>query len=635
MKKLRYIVLALLLVCSCFLLTACGGGADDDQEASEFGYVFNSTGEYARIVRYRGEGAEVVIPDTLGGKPVKEIGQYTFLSSPHVTSISIPAGITKIEDPSFYTLPLLETITVAEDNVGFTVVDGVLYHKKMGTIYCYPQGKKGDSYTIPDSVKTIYAHAFYNSQLKEVTMSDKVTKVQTGAFAESKNLTTVHFSSKTSQLFESAFENCSALAKLELPESLTSIGSKCFSGCSTLTEVTVPANVSVIDSAAFADCTALKTCAVLGKQVQRVAEDTFSGDTSLEKVSFAAGLMGIAENAFKNCSALTDVVLDDNLTTIGREAFYGCTALQNVVLPQTVTQVGARAFEGTAYLDGLAGEFVTAGNGVLLAYRGSATEVAVPATVRNVSWLNSTVTSVTVPEGVVALSDGAFENCEALTKIDLPASLTSMGEGCFRNCVGLTSFTVPAGLTTMGDACFEGCLNMEAYDVAAGNVSFSVDQGVLYDKIKKWLLWYPCNSSMTSYAMSFGPVKIGEGAVRYAKNLTSFDASLAEGVVNFSDYAFADCPNLTSVKVTNSFAGLGAHVFENCTALSDFEIKYTVTAIGEYCFRNCTSLKNMTLESPVSKIGVGAFEGMDCTFKVEGGSMAEEYVRAFGLSYKK
>ena len=107
---------------------------------------------------------------------------------------------------------------------------------------------------------------------------------------------------------------------------------------------------------------------MLGKQVQRVAEDTFSGDTSLEKVSFAAGLMGIAENAFKNCSALTDVVLDDNLTTIGREAFYGCTALQNVVLPQTVTQVGARAFEGTAYLDGLAGEFVTAGNGVLLAY---------------------------------------------------------------------------------------------------------------------------------------------------------------------------------------------------------------------------------------------------------------------------
>ncbi len=633
MKKIRYLALALLLVCACFLLTGCGG--ESVEETGDFSYVLNSTGEYARIVRYRGESAEVVIPEELQGKPVKEIGQYTFLSSPHVTSISIPASVTKIEDPSFYTLPLLETITVAEENVGFTVVDGVLYHKKMGTVYCYPQGKKDTAYTMPDSVKTIYSRAFYNSQLTEVTMSDKVTKVQTGAFAESKNLTTVHFSSKASQLFESAFENCTSLTKLELPESLTSIGSKCFSGCTALTETTIPANVSVIDSSAFANCTSLKTFTALGKQVQRVAEDTFAGDVSLEKVSFASSLMGIAENAFKNCSALTDIVLDNSLTTIGREAFYGCTALQNISLPQSVTLVGARAFEGTAYLDGLAGEFAIDGNGVLLAYRGSATEVTVPGTVKIVSWMNDAVTDVTVPEGVVSLSDGAFENCEKLTKISLPSTLGSMGEGTFRNCVGLTAFTVPAGLTTMGDACFEGCLNMEAYEVAAGNVSFSVDQGVLYDKIRKWLLWYPCNSSMTSYAMSYGPVKIAEGAVRYAANLETFDASLAEGVTTLSDYAFADCPKLTSVKVTNSFAGLGAHTFENCTALNDFEIKYTVKAIGEYCFRNCTSLKSMTLDSPVSKIGIGAFEGMDCTFKVTSGSTAEEYVKAFGLTYKK
>ena len=29
------------------------------------------------------------------------------------------------------------------------------------------------------------------------------------------------------------------------------------------------------------------------------------------------------------------------------------------------------------------------------------------------------------------------------------------------------------------------------------------------------------------------------------------------------------------------------------------------------------------------------FEGMDCTFKVTSGSTAEEYVKAFGLTYKK
>lgn len=634
MKKLRIFALAMMLVCACLMMTGCGG-QDDSQETAEFSYILNSTGEYVRIVRYKGEGAEAVIPDTLSGKPVKEIGQYTFTNSPHVTSISIPASVTKIEDPSFSTLPLLETITVAEDNVGFTVVDGVLYHKRMGTLYCYPQGRTDVSYTIPDSVKTIYGKAFYNSRLTEVTMGAGVTKVQAGAFAESKNLTAVHFSPKTSQLFEGAFENCAALKDITLPGSLTSIGARCFSGCAALTDVVVPEKVSAVDEGAFAGCSMLKSCQILGKQVQRVAADTFSGCTSLETVTFAADLMGIAENAFRNCASLKTVALTEKLTALGREAFYGCTALTDVTLPDSVAQVGARAFEGTAWLVSLPGDFVIAGNGVLLAYRGGETEVTVPENVKNVSWLNDTVTKVIIPEGVTSLSDGAFENCRKLMDIQLPASLTSMGEGCFRSCESLTHFTVPAGLTTMGDACFEGCLNMEAYAVDAANVSFSVDQGVLYDKIHKWLLWYPCNSSMTSYTMSYGPVKIAAGAVRNAKNLVSFDASAAEEVVAFSDYAFADCPNLTTVKVTNTFGTLGHHVFDNCTALSDFEIKYTVTGIGEYCFRNCTSLKTMMLDSPVTKIGVGAFEGMNCQFTVASGSNAEEYAKAFGLPYTK
>lgn len=634
MKKLRKIMLASLLLCICLALTACGS-QEAVEEVGDFAYVLNSTGEYARIVRYRGESADAVIPDTLGGKPVKEIGQYTFASATHVKSVSIPASVTKIEDPSFYTLPLLESITVAEDNVGFTVVDGVLYHKKMGTVYCYPQGKTGDIYTMPETVKTIYAHAFYNCQLTEVTMSANVTKVQTGAFAESKKLTTVHFSEKTSQLFESAFENCTVLNSVQLPEKLTSIGANCFRGCTALMELRVPASVNVIDSGAFAGCTSLKTCEVLGAQVQRVAAETFSGDSSLESVSFAANLMGIGKQAFQDCVALTSITLTESLTALEQEAFSGCTVLADVNLPTSVNQVGARAFEGTAYLDAMEGEFAIV-HGILLAYRGADTEVAIPDGVTNVSYLNANVTKVAVPEGVTSLSAGAFENCAALSEIQLPASLTSLGENCFSNCTNLTNFTVPAGLASMGDGCFSGCLSMKAYDVDSANVNFSVDQGVLYDKIRKWLLWYPCDSDMTAYTMSYGPVKIAEGAVQHARNLVTFDASAAEGVTTFSDYAFADCPNLTTVKVTNSFVGLGDHVFANCTALAEFEIKYTVTEIGEYCFRNCTSLKSMTLDSPVSKIGIGAFDGMtECSFKVAADSTGEEYVKAFGLSYKK
>lgn len=156
-KRYRRFILAALLVLMTMLLTGCGGGGSEQPTVAtteEFAYVLNSTNEYARLVRYNGTNEAVVIPDTLGGKPVQEIGQYAFLDAAHVTSISIPATVKKIEDLSFHTLPKLATITVAEENISYAAVENVLYHKKMGTVYCYPQGKTGDTFTLPETVKT-------------------------------------------------------------------------------------------------------------------------------------------------------------------------------------------------------------------------------------------------------------------------------------------------------------------------------------------------------------------------------------------------------------------------------------------------------------------------------------------------
>ena len=64
-------------------------------------------------------------------------------------------------------------------------------------------------------------------------------------------------------------------------------------------------------------------------------------------------------------------------------------------------------------------------------------------------------------------------------------------------------------------------------------------------------------------------------------------------------------------------------------------MKYTMTNIGDDCFKNCTALQKMTLEDPVNKIGMGAFSGTTCTVKVVANSFAEEYCKAFGLTYSK
>ena len=627
-KRLSLIVLMLAAV---LLMTACGSEPEGPQE---FAYVLDTTGEWARLVRYQGEAEEVVLPETLGGKPLKEIGEDAFASAPFVTSITIPASVTKIGDPSFSALPKLAKIAVAEDSVGFLVQDDVLYHKKIKTIYCYPQGKTGDSFTLPDSITTIGAKAFYNAQLKTVTMGDKVTKILAGAFENSANLESVTLSAKLSQIYERAFSGCVSLKSVALPDSLTSIAAGAFRQCASLEEISVPAGVGVLDAEAFDGCTAMKKAVIAGTGIQRVSAATFRGCTSLESVAYAAELLGVGEGAFQGCESLKEFRLTDSLTTLERSAFQGCASLTELYLPESLSVIGAHALDGTGYLDSLEGDIVVVGNGVVVAVRG-ATEVVLPETVKAVSFLNSDVTKVTVPEGVTALCDGAFQDCAALADISLPASLTQIGKEAFAGCVGLRSFTVPAGVSAIGDGCFTGCSGIEAFQVASGNATFGVDQGVLYDNSRKYLIWYPQGSANTSYTVPFGPILIADGAFRGASNLETVDCSKAQDVLRVGEYAFADCPKLKSVRFTDNFTTIGAHAFENDAALSDFKLTYSMNNIGERAFAGCSSLGNQEISGALSKIGKGAFEGTTGVYKVQANTLGDEFVKTWALPYKR
>lgn len=629
MKKT--LTLIVLMLAALMLMTACGSEPEGPQE---FAYVLDSTGEWARLVRYQGEAADVVLPDTLGGKPLKEIGEDAFASTPFVTSITIPASVTKIGDPSFSALPKLAKITVAEDSVGFLVQDDVLYHKKMKTVYCYPQGKAGDSFTLPDSITTIGAKAFYNTQLKSVTMGDKVTKILASAFENSANLESVTFSAKLSQIYERAFSGCGSLKSVTLPESLTSIAAGAFRQCASLEEISVPTGVGVLDAEAFDGCAALRKAVIAGKGVQRVSAATFRGCVSLESVEYAADLLGVGEEAFRGCAKLAQFRLTDSLTTLERYAFDGCASLSELYLPGTLSVIGAHALDGTGFLAAQEGDVVVVGNGVVVAVRG-ATEVILPETVKAVSFLNSDVTKVTVPEGVTALCDGAFQDCKALTDISLPASLTQLGKQAFAGCEGLRTFTIPAGTTTIGDGCFTGCPGIEAFQVASGNATFSVDQGVLYDNSRKYLIWYPQGSASTSYTVPYGPIFIEDGAFQGAQNLESVDCTKAQDILGIGDYAFADCPKLKSVRFTDSFATIGDYAFANDAALSDFKLTYSMNNIGKGAFAGCAALGDQEISGALSKIGKGAFDGTTGTYKVQANTLGDEFVKTWALPYKR
>jgi hypothetical protein len=101
---------------------------------------------------------------------------------------------------------------------------------------------------------------------------------------------------------------------------------------------------------------------------------------------------------------------------IGNEAFAGCSSLTAITIPDGVTTIGNYAFRGC-----------------------------------------SSLMAITIPDGVTWIGDGAFRGCSSLTAITIPDSVTKIGHRAFRECSSLTAITIPEGVTTIGKWAFRYC----------------------------------------------------------------------------------------------------------------------------------------------------------------------------------
>lgn len=103
--------------------------------------------------------------------------------------------------------------------------------------------------------------------------------------------------------------------------------------------------------------------------------------------------------------------------------------------------------------------------GTITKYVESDTVVVIPSkingftveTIGHGAFERSAVTSVTIPDSVTAIHDGAFANCSQLTNISIPNSVTSIGFSAFEHCTSLKSITLPSSLNSISEALFSDC----------------------------------------------------------------------------------------------------------------------------------------------------------------------------------
>ena len=144
---------------------------------------------------------------------------------------------------------------------------------------------------------------------------------------------------------------------------------------------------------------------------------------------------------------------------------------------------------------------------------------------------NSTITSITIPNSVTTISDGAFSYLPNLTSVILGNNITNIGQYAFQECYKLENISLPTNLSKIGFAAFRLCT-----------------------KIK--------------------------------------EITVPRTVNKIEDYAFLNCSILDNVVIQNGVGAIGVGAFEGCSNLKLVYIPTSVTNNDPSAFPSTTMFLN-------------------------------------------
>lgn len=157
-----------------------------------------------------------------------------------ITSLEIPAGITKIPELTFS---------------GCSALTSVIF--------------KGE-------ILTIGRNAFNNcTSLSSDLSFPSVTSLGVNAFGYCSSLTKISLGGTLEAISNEAFYGCSKLEEIGLSEGLKTIGSYAFNGCGALKSISFPASMTEIASDAFKDCNGLTSVICLSDVPPVAYSNTF------------------------------------------------------------------------------------------------------------------------------------------------------------------------------------------------------------------------------------------------------------------------------------------------------------------------------------------------------------------------
>lgn len=593
----------------------------------------------------------VVIPNTVTAMEANS------LAGNKMTTVSIPASVTSMDNGVFNACQALQAINVDAGNTKYYSDNGVLYERDGSKMWLlnYPIARPDVAYTVPEGT----------------------TGVRVNAFQSAKNIQTVTLPTTL----------------VDLPYATP--GYNGFTSAQKLTAINVATgnpNFKSDGGVVFTNDGKELVVYPCGKGSSTLGYDlyTYEVPATVEK---------IRPCAFAHVEGFTSVKMSSPLKEIGEDAFNACRYLQTVTIPSTVNKIADGAFSGSIKLTAINVESgnttYSSADGVL--YNAAQTElVSYPAgkqgpyttlpttkTIRTRAFYYAAgITKLTLTPGVEEIGNDAFQQTHnlkelvfqptstfkkmgtwafvgsGLEKLELPASLETLGTAAFNGCTKLKTVTVADGsqLQMVGQSSFAGCTSLESFQFLGSSVAVTIGKNAFSGDTKLPTFTIPGTvttieegafngcSAMTSVTFDT-PARIttiGAGAFQNAGLLS---IHLPESVTTIEQSAFNSCQKLTKIDIPAATTSIDPKAFQFCGSLTELNAdpgnpKYssvdgfllskdkktliafppgkastyytmlppTIEEIGPYAFYYVQKLENVTIPELVNKIDAHAFD---------------------------
>lgn len=428
----------------------------------------------------------IVIPESYGGLPVKEIrdhGFATFIPGKIINGmfvegsgylpkpfeenprgniitkkVILPSTLERIGEAAFAGLFQLEEIIIPDSvtEIGMQAFWACRSLKKV---------------TLPKNLKEIPDECFMHCGLTEITLPDGLETIGKNAFCArgsvyengkyvqhytSQNLTEIIIPDSVKHIGAYAFLGCQKLSQVDLPESLESMGHSVFEDTALWNEH--PDGVIYIDNVVcgYRGEMPENTAIHIPETVTGIAAWAFYGQDNLKSVYISDGVKLLGEKIFSGCSSLSEVRLPADLKEIPNQTFQNCQTLAEILLPDKLTAIRDKAFSGCTSLS-----------------------------------------KVNLPESITEIEDGAFSKC-ALEEVTLPANLEMLG-GAFSSCYKLKKIIIPKSVEFIGNGVFRTCTSLESvfYEGKLEDWIAILDKGISNDSFSDATIYFYSESEPT------------------------------------------------------------------------------------------------------------------------------------------